>query len=99
MRSKKPANRPVPKFLKLGFYGFEIAFLAFHAVLLRCGPSFIRRNPVALDFWLSVDCCLAFTLMASTVVLYFRFPRLADSGVAVIVLWFLMSGLAPTFSK
>jgi len=92
----KPATRKVPKWLRFGFIGFEVALLAFHGVLVFRDPNLGRRNPVALDFWLAVDFSLAFTLLASTVVLYFRFPRLADSGLAVIVLWIVMSGLGPS---
>jgi len=91
----KPATLKVPTWVRFGFIGFEIALLAFHGVLVFRDPNYDRRNPAALGFWLSVDFWLAFTLMASTVVLYFRFPRLADSGLIVIVLWFLMCGLGP----
>lgn len=92
----KPTTRKVPAWVKVGFIALQVAVLSLHGVLVFRDHHSDRRSPVALDFWLAVDFWLAFTLLASTVVLYFRFPRLADCGLVVIVLWFLMSGLGPS---
>ena len=85
----KPANRSIPRLVRYSFIALEIAVLALQAANNILNRHSAHRIFADLSFW------FAFTLLASTVILYFRDPRLADSGIITIVLWFLIAGLGP----
>ena len=90
-KAMKPATHNVPTLVKVSFIGLEVVVLALHATHIYLDPDYPEHRSLGMaDFW------LAFTLLASTVVLYFRAPRLADSGVVAIILWVLMCYLCPT---
>ena len=91
-KAMKPAATQVPMSVKVGFIALQVAVLALHA---SC--TFIKSVPHEHDALLAADFWLAFTLVASTVVFYFRAPRLADFGVVVIILWILINYLGPGY--